>query len=620
MNTKRILTLFFLLSVAFSFRSAAFYVVQQDSIALDRFLKTLQRLLNTNKLDSAAFLLKSSGKLITGADAKPAVGQEFRYLQLKGDFLFRKTRYKECLSTANQMMELSTRANDRELIAESLFAIALSESKLGDWALAAEHITQALKISEPLHSLRNKAKYYFFLSDIFFELRDGDKSLYYSTKGYELLKLSKDSRELNYRLNMILFEVLDNQLDLALRHLKAAARNIDLKNDPARTGKVYLYLSHIYYRKGQYELSLKYLNQIVPLLPAIRTDTLRLHTEMAMAQTHIELRNFRQARYYFERNRNAALKKMDASDVKDVYLMGSKIYEGLHEPLKAVDYLRKYIAFSDSVNNLNMRKTIHETEIKYESTLKEKAISDQKLQLVNKDYELQKKNRYLLVGFLIIILLVFSILIIYLVYRNKNQAVELSLLKAQIHPHFLFNTLNNLYALSMRKADEAPGVVLGLANILRYILYECNTLHASLQKEMEIIEEYISLEKIRYAGDLEVNTYIQEGLEGYTIAPLLLLPLVENAYKHGASKLEKDSWINIEAKVRGDRFLFKISNNKPLNKNPNSAKTRYGNIGLKNIKKRLDIIYPKQHQFKITDSEDVFVVALELEVKRKAKD
>jgi tetratricopeptide (TPR) repeat protein len=618
MNIKRFLTLLFLSSVAFSFQSVASSFMPQDSITLDRFFSTAQRLLNTNQLDSAAIVLKNAGKLMRVSDTGTAVTRQFRYLQLKGDFQFRKALYKECLSTANQMMRLSTDVNDPGLLAESLFAIALSESKLGQWGLAAEHVTQALKISEPLHNLKNRAKYYFFLSDVFFELREGDKSLYYSTKGYDLLKLSKDNRELNYRLNIILFEVLNNQLDLALRHLKEAAKNIDRKKDPGKTGKVYLYLSHIYYRKKQYDLSLKYLNQITPLLRVIRTDTLRLHTEMAMAQTYIELRNYGQARYYFEKSISAALKQMDTGDIKDVYLMGSKIYEGLNAHVKAVDYLRKYIVFSDSMNNLAMRRTIHETEIKYETTRKEKAISDQKLLLVNKDYELQKKNRYLLLGVSTIVLLVLSILIIYLVYRNKNQSVELSLLKAQIHPHFLFNTLNNLYALSIRKSDEAPGVVLGLANILRYILYECNTKQASLKKEMEVIDEYISLEKIRYADNLEVNTYIQGNLEGYTIAPLLLLPLVENAYKHGAGKLEKDSWINIEARIRGDRFLFKISNNKPLNKNLNSPKTKYGNIGLKNIQKRLTILYPKRHQFKITDSEDVFVVSLELDVKRKA--
>ena len=205
-------------------------------------------------------------------------------------------------------------------------------------------------------------------------------------------------------------------------------------------------------------------------------------------------------------------------------------------------------------------------------------------------------------------------LIAYLIYGNRNQFIELSLLKAQIHPHFLFNTLNNLYALSMSKSDEAPGVVMGLSNILRYILYECNTINANLMKELEIITEYINLEKIRYSDRLDVNTHYGKNLEGYTIAPLLLLPLVENAYKHGVNKLEEDSWINIEAKVIGEKFIFKISNNKPMGQGNNTSKSIYGNIGLKNIKKRLEILYPKQHRFRIMDSEDIFLVTLELKV------
>lgn len=529
----------------------------------------------------------------------------------------KKNPYQDSIKSARQLLVRSIKSKDKFSIAAAYYAIANNQVKTGQWGAAAENITKALKVSESLNNREEQGKYYFLLSDIFFELRDGKKSLYYSTKAYELLKALRNSDFLKERMNIALMEILSGQHELALRHLREAERNIDKRKEPLLTAKIHLYLSHAYYKKKEYHLSLEQLTKIPHYYTLIAADApgLTLHTEMAMAQTLCVLKSYDRAKYYFTRNISRALKEMDAQDVRDCLELGAKIYEGAGDKAMALSYLKQYSALSDSLNNSLMKKAIHETDIRYQTTLKEKAISDQKLLLIKKDYELHRKNRYILAGITSIVLLLLTSFIVYLVYRNKNQSIELSLLKAQIHPHFLFNTLNNLYALSINKSDQAPAVVMGLSNILRYILYECNALNADLKKEMDIIEAYISLGKVRYDRAVEVNTHIEGDLTGYAIAPLLLLPLVENAYKHGVDKLEKDAWINIHAKVTGNRFVLKISNNKPAETNKTSPKSNYGNIGLKNIQKRLDILYPKKHRFKITDSGEIFLVTIEVEVR-----
>nr|NQU89134.1 sensor histidine kinase [Bacteroidota bacterium] len=128
---------------------------------------------------------------------------------------------------------------------------------------------------------------------------------------------------------------------------------------------------------------------------------------------------------------------------------------------------------------------------------------------------------------------------------KEKMESELKFLKSQIHPHFLFNTLNNLYALTLDKSDHAPEVVVKLSDLLSYMLYECNVSLVPLEKEVQLLHDYLGLEKIRYRNELKSQVDIFGRVNGKNIAPLLLLPFVENAFKHGLSKKINEPWINI---------------------------------------------------------------------------
>ncbi len=203
-----------------------------------------------------------------------------------------------------------------------------------------------------------------------------------------------------------------------------------------------------------------------------------------------------------------------------------------------------------------------------------------------------------------------------LYWERREAAVEaeLNFLKSQIHPHFLFNTLNSLYALTLNGSSQAPSVVIGLSQILRYILYECNTPTVKLSKELDIIERYISLERLRNDNNLDIHLGITGDVADQEIAPLLLLPLVENAFKHGIEEAVEPGWINMQLIVTGAYFSFKISNAKPKNVSAKTAVPK-GNIGLANIRKRLQLMYPNDHQLRIYDEEvDVFAVIMEIKL------
>ena len=192
------------------------------------------------------------------------------------------------------------------------------------------------------------------------------------------------------------------------------------------------------------------------------------------------------------------------------------------------------------------------------------------------------------------------------VLKEEKLQAELKFLKTQIHPHFLFNTLNNLYALTLKKSDRAPDMVLKLSELINYMLYECTSNEVPLSKEIKFILNYIDIEKMRYGDKLDVDVRITGEANDRKIAPLILLPFVENCFKHGASEALQQSWVKVSIDAQPHVTLIKVENNKT---NGNGHARKEG-IGIQNVKRRLDLLYPEQYELKIMNGEETFLVVL----------
>lgn len=194
---------------------------------------------------------------------------------------------------------------------------------------------------------------------------------------------------------------------------------------------------------------------------------------------------------------------------------------------------------------------------------------------------------------------------------RETRTIELQLLKSQVHPHFLFNTLNNLYSLTQKQSSKAPEIVLKLSGLLQYMLYECNAPEVPLTKEIAVLQDYITLERLRYGPRLAINTQFSGDLADQKIAPLLLIPFVENAFKHGASEQISQAFIDLHLIVKEKRLFFELVNSKNA---PNNEllNNNIGGIGLKNVKKRLDLIYRQQYELKIDSQREKFIVWLRI--------
>lgn len=203
---------------------------------------------------------------------------------------------------------------------------------------------------------------------------------------------------------------------------------------------------------------------------------------------------------------------------------------------------------------------------------------------------------------------------------SENFEAELQLLNAQVHPNFLFNTLNNLYALTLKQSNRAPEVVDRLTGLLRFVVEQGNAAQVTLRDEVALLRDYVALEQLRYGARLTLILAVEgispaAGTPSPLIAPLLLLPLVENAFKHGAAEQLGAAHISIALAVGGSRFTCVITNSKSSTP---AAGPEPHCIGLRNVQQRLHLLYPQQHRFEIDAQEHTFTVRLTLPLQAPA--
>ncbi len=196
--------------------------------------------------------------------------------------------------------------------------------------------------------------------------------------------------------------------------------------------------------------------------------------------------------------------------------------------------------------------------------------------------------------------------------EKEKLKAELELLKSQLHPHFLFNTLNNLYSLIIKKSNEAPEVVLKLAELLRFMLTESSKSKIALAREIDILKNYMALERLRFGERLDLTVNLDGDPSDKMIAPLLLLPFAENAFKHGVNEMLDQPWVSMDIQLTNNNLAFKMINGKSNN---GHVVPRSG-TGLQNVRRRLDMLYPGKYMLRTFEQEESFIVNLNLELER----
>lgn len=197
--------------------------------------------------------------------------------------------------------------------------------------------------------------------------------------------------------------------------------------------------------------------------------------------------------------------------------------------------------------------------------------------------------------------------------QRITSETELKFLKSQINPHFLFNSLNSIYSLTLKKSDDAPQTILKLSEMLRYLLYEASEKKVTIDKEIAYLNNYFELERIRLGNRGKIHFETEIDSDEYLIEPMLIMPFVENCFKHGLNKLANDGWVSVILKIEEGLMNIVISNNMGQN-NEEAEKKKVGGIGIENVKRRLKLLYPNKHKLLITNTNNIYKVDLELSI------
>jgi LytS/YehU family sensor histidine kinase len=196
---------------------------------------------------------------------------------------------------------------------------------------------------------------------------------------------------------------------------------------------------------------------------------------------------------------------------------------------------------------------------------------------------------------------------------RANAAAETELLKAQVHPHFLFNTLNNIYSFTLDRSPKAEELISHLSDIMKYMVNDCNVALIALEKEIRMARDYIELEKVRYGNRLDIQIEITGNYKNKMIAPLLIIPFIENSFKHGVSKILKDPWIKLFIQADETVLHFSLSNNKPT---PALKKDGKNGVGLANARKRLQLLYPGQHLLSVEETNSTYSINMQVPLEK----
>lgn len=232
-------------------------------------------------------------------------------------------------------------------------------------------------------------------------------------------------------------------------------------------------------------------------------------------------------------------------------------------------------------------------------------------------------NNYILPTIIIAVILIILAIVVsaYIRHINKTRAREIDLmhqniefemkfLKSQINPHFLFNAMNNIYALSVIKSERTPEMILKLSDMLRFTLYESESKKVKVGREVDYIVNYIEFQKIKMDSEPNIKVDISNCNKELMIEPMLLIPFIENSFKHGNIDNTKKGWLQVEIKTLGPMLIFQVANSLPA---ITINKDIVGGIGVENVRKRLDMLYPNRYELNINTTETEFRVFMQID-------
>ncbi len=533
------------------------------------------------------------------------------------------SQYAEGLKYSEEARDLSEKLNfvQGKILSYNFIGMAMRER--GDFSKAIENYQHSLKISIDRNDKGGMAAAYSNIGVVY-----GIRGNYELAKDY-FMKAIKYETETGDKLgiadaynNLAVVHRMLNNFDLAITTYITSFKLYSELGNKKGIGSTYNNMANIYFAKGDYKKSLEAHQKSYEINKELGNEEDIAVNLGSIARDQFKLGNIKEGEKLYNEALVLSKKIGGAFLIKNIYENLAEVNFETKDYKKAYEFQKLYSKMSDSLYNENSSRQIAEMTARFEDEkkthdleLKESELKEQKTDAEKKD--LQRNS--VIAGTILLVILGFFI---FRSYRQKQKAnlekikkekvqAELTLLKNQISPHVMFNSLNTIYFQVDENKEAAKEMILKFADLLRYQLYECDVEFIEIDKEISYLKKFVEIQQLRKSGRCKITFDIAEEVTDFKIAPLLMIPLVENAFKYLTNRKDTENFVYISLTKDRNQMCFVIEN---TTADIPKEKKESGGIGISNLKSRLSLIYPKKHELLINKENNIFKVKLTIDV------
>lgn len=547
----------------------------------------------------------------------------------KNDYLSAKTHAKE----ANR---LAVKINNTNLIVQSNVRLGAVYREMNQYDSAFIFLFKNVEMAEIKKDDQRSSEAYLGVGALFLRMKNYNKADFYYSKALKIKEGTQDKKtiaEIYSKLGTI--QVAQKKYDNALAYLNKAEKLIvDLK-EPMMLANIYGNLGRINMEKGDVDKAIFFLEKTETLGREFKSDQILTRSYSFLSKAYIEKYAkenrsmlLTKALHYAELNFKIA-EKIEDDNAKCV-AAGSlfNIYKLKGNYADALKYHEIYTALNDTLTQLDNNRYVADINFKYENEKQERLIkqinSDREVKALALEVERQTSRNHIYIAAFIILVVLLGGGLFFNVYKQKQKraliqlekeklVADLNFLKAQVDPHTIFNTINTIHGQLGVDVKSGKENLIKFSELLHYQLYECNDKYVDIEKEIQHLVKYIELQKLRKSGRMELEFNLGDGLKQVFVAPLLFVPLVENAFKYANTNLQGKYFIKIDLYRNGNTIEFNCLNSHTKKSEEQKTK-KGGGIGLDNLRKRLDAVYKSKYSLTINQDQDTFETSLRIHV------
>lgn len=522
-------------------------------------------------------------------------------------------KYDSAIIVYTEALALAERNKALAVIADLRTKIGVKYDYLLDWEKAIQNHLAAQALFTQVNDTIGLIRSHINLYGVYQNMKDAPTSKHHIEQAYLLSEKTSNTEAKGYSsLNLGSFYSDANEPDSSIKYSRKALKYWTELGRHERIAQCLNNLGIQLVKKGQYAEGIATIQQANEIKIKHRYTRDLSNGYLALGKAYLHAGNRTAAEQWLRKG----IALSDSLEIApDDYIAALRDLSVLlfdkKEWKEAWEVLAKYADRNDSLYSTERRKAIAEVEVRYESEKKEQLIAT-----LNKEKEAKQRFIYLIIS--IAVLLMALLVVLYMVFNTRRKyyqqfekVQQLKVLLSQINPHFLFNTLNSIYSLSLSRSDKTPGILLRLSGLMRYMLESSGKSQVALADEVACLENYIALEKIRLPEEARITFHQQGSFGDVLLPPMLFLPFVENGFKHGDNGMYTTLQMDISLVRQDDFIYFEIENNKPPVGKELVSTTR---TGLDNIRKRLDILFKNRHTLEISNEPAAFKVKLTLQL------